>query len=267
MIIQSHRGAGNLAPENTLESFDLGWSLGTVPEADIRFTKDGVMVAFHDNDFSRVVKDATPELAKLGIEDLTWDELGKLEVGAYKGEEFRGQRIPEISAVFEAMRGRPERMLYIDIKRVHLDRLASLAREYGVIEQVMVASTDYAMLREWKSIAPESTSMLWMGGAEERLRERMAEFRAAGFEGLDQIQIHVRPGESGSGEPFNPPSAFLREVGLEIKRRGILFQAIPWGGGADRAETYHGLMSLGVESFASDEPKVAVEAVASHRKG
>ena len=30
-IIQSHRGAGELAPENTIEAFELGWSLGTYP--------------------------------------------------------------------------------------------------------------------------------------------------------------------------------------------------------------------------------------------
>jgi glycerophosphoryl diester phosphodiesterase len=51
-IIQSHRGAGELAPENTIEAFELGWKLGTYPEADVRTTKDGVIVAFHDNDFS-----------------------------------------------------------------------------------------------------------------------------------------------------------------------------------------------------------------------
>src|SRR4051812_44789118 len=55
-VIQSHRGAGVLAPENTLEAFELGWKLGTVPESDLRTTKDGVIVAFHDNNFSRVVK-------------------------------------------------------------------------------------------------------------------------------------------------------------------------------------------------------------------
>src|SRR5688500_3272866 len=52
-IIQSHRGAGELAPENTIESFELAWKLGTYPEADVRTTKDGVIVAFHDANFAR----------------------------------------------------------------------------------------------------------------------------------------------------------------------------------------------------------------------
>ena len=39
-IIQSHRGAGELSTDNTREAFDLGWQLGTVPEADTELFKD-----------------------------------------------------------------------------------------------------------------------------------------------------------------------------------------------------------------------------------
>src|SRR5437868_10948362 len=41
-IVQAHRGAGELAEENTLEAFELGWKLGCIPESDLRTTKDGV---------------------------------------------------------------------------------------------------------------------------------------------------------------------------------------------------------------------------------
>src|SRR5262245_37749866 len=81
-IIQSHRGAGVLAAENTIEAFELGWKMGTVPESDLRTTKDGVIVAFHDADFSRVVKNASAELKKKGVKDVAFAELSKLEVGA-----------------------------------------------------------------------------------------------------------------------------------------------------------------------------------------
>ena len=83
VVVQSHRGAGLLAPENTLEAFDLAWSLGTVPEADLRMTKDGVIVAFHDDTFARVVRNADPALKKKGVADLTWDELAQIETLDY----------------------------------------------------------------------------------------------------------------------------------------------------------------------------------------
>src|SRR5512136_1330551 len=97
MVIQSHRGAGDLAPENTLPTFELAWRIGTVPEADVRLSKDGVPVAFHDATFKRLVKDAPPDLRGKGVRDLTWSELSRLDVGAWKGPEFAGQRIPRIS--------------------------------------------------------------------------------------------------------------------------------------------------------------------------
>src|SRR6188508_1863197 len=77
VIVQSHRGAGVLAEEGTLEAFELGWKLGTYPESDLRATKDGVIVTFHDNNFARVVKDASPELKKKGVEDLPYAELSQ----------------------------------------------------------------------------------------------------------------------------------------------------------------------------------------------
>src|SRR4051812_37278216 len=86
-VIQSHRGAGVLAPENTLDAFELGWKMGTVPESDLRTTKDGVIVAFHDANFQRTVKDPGP-LADKGIGDVTFKQLMKLDVGGWKGDIF-----------------------------------------------------------------------------------------------------------------------------------------------------------------------------------
>src|ERR1044071_6274608 len=90
-VIQSHRGAGELAPENTLEAFELGWKLGTTPESDLRTTSDGVIVAFHDANFERTVKNAPPELQKKGVKDISFAELSKLDVGGWKGEKFEGR--------------------------------------------------------------------------------------------------------------------------------------------------------------------------------
>ncbi len=41
---------------DALGSYELAWRLGTVPEADVRTTKDGVPVAFHDGNFGRLVR-------------------------------------------------------------------------------------------------------------------------------------------------------------------------------------------------------------------
>lgn len=264
-VIQSHRGAGDLARENTLPTFELGWRLGTIPEADVRLSKDGVPVAFHDENFARLVKDAPPDLRKKGVHDLTWSELARLDVGAWKGPKFAGQRIPRIADVFAVMKDRPERRLYLDIKKVPLEQLAALAREYGVQRQVIVASTRYEFIRQWKRLVPESQTLLWMGGTQEKLAARIEELRQTDFADVTQLQIHVKVGDLKAEDPFTPSSAFLREVAGELHRRGILFQTLPLG--KPDPAVYPMLMDLGVDSFATDDPVATVEAVRAYRRG
>jgi len=79
-VIQSHRGAGELAPENTIEAFEFGWKLGTWPEADVRTTKDGVIVAFHDGNFKRTVKNPPPALGNKGVKDITFAGFSQVQL-------------------------------------------------------------------------------------------------------------------------------------------------------------------------------------------
>lgn len=257
-IIQAHRGAGELAPENTLPSFELAWQLGVVPEADVRTTRDGVIVAFHDKDFKRIVKGASPELAAKGVADLTWEDLSRLDMGAYKGKEFEGQHAPKIEDVFAAMRSRPGRLLYLDIKDVDLQRLAELAQRYNVAKKVILASTDDSLIHRWKELLPQSGTLLWMGGNEAKLTPRLRKLRESGFADVTQLQIHVIVGDLNSSEPFDPSSAFLKGVAAELEDRNILFQVLPKNTHDPRA--YTKLMELGVDSFATDDPKIAVKA-------
>lgn len=261
-VIQAHRGAGNLAPENTLPSFQLTWDMGIIPEADVRATRDGIIVAFHDENFARLVKDAMPELQQKRVEDLTWEEAAKLDVGAYKGAQFVGQRIPRIADVFAAMKDRPERRIYLDIKKVPLATMADMARHSGVSKQVIVASPRYPELRAWKALSPESGTLLWMGGSEEQLARRMEQLRETDFADLTQLQIHIRIAEGKSWDSFLPSPAFLASVGKELKSRGILFQTFTFS--RTEPELFHRLMNLGVESFASDEPTAALSAMRAY---
>jgi glycerophosphoryl diester phosphodiesterase len=259
-LIQCHRGAGELAPENTLETFELAWSLGTVPEADLRTTQDGVIVAFHDANFKRVVPHAPAELRDKAVADVPFAELSRLDVGRWKGETFAGQRAPRLSDVYARMRGRPERRLYLDIKAVDLPKAAAEVRAHEVGPQVILASTHHAILREWKRLVPESQTLNWMGGTEEQLRKRLDDLRKSGFEAVTQLQLHVRLNtNAASAEPFNLSRAFIRETGEELRARGILLQSLPWG--VAEPAVYRDLLDLGVMSFATDHPKVTLRAV------
>ena len=278
IIIQGHRGVGDLAEENTVEAFELAWKMGIYPECDLRMTKDGVIVPFHDEDFSRVVKDAPPELASKGVKDLTYAELSRLDVGSWKGEEFKGRRVVPMARIFELMRGRPERHLYMDIKSIELPRLAREVAKYGLEKQVVLASPQVAQLREWKTLVRESETLLWMHGNEAKLTEELAALRHSGFAGITQLQIHVYPketadrwapatDESSPDNPFRLRNAFLMATGQELRRHGIVFQTFPY---TKDPTVYGRLLDLGVMSFATDHPDVALREIAAYyaaRKG
>lgn len=263
--IQAHRGAGSDRPENTLESFEYAWSLGVTPEADLRISRDGTIVCFHDKDLARAVSNADADTSTQGVEQLTDEQIAQLEVGSFRGEQYRGQRIPPLAEVFSAMQGRSERWLYLDIKTAPLDRLVELIKEHDVAAQVILATTHHRQIREWKQRVPDSMTLLWNGGSEEELTRKLDAVRREGFAGITHLQIHVRVGDLESDEPFTPSSRFLRQVGEELRQRGIVFQTLPWECADPRA--YAKLLELGVESFATDYPEVSVAAVKNARGG
>jgi glycerophosphoryl diester phosphodiesterase len=255
--IQSHRGAGELMPENSMEAFELAWKLGTVPEADLRTTSDGVIVAFHDENFSRILP-GEPQRKRQGVKDLSWAEVQKLDVGAWKGPAHKGQRVASMAQVFAVLAAHPERRVYVDIKNVDLAQLAKQAQDSRVARQLILASTIYSVIRQWKQLAPDSSTLHWMGGTEAQLSSRLDDLRKAGFADITQLQIHVRR-TAPNAQTFTPSPSFLRRAGEELRSHGTLFQVLPYD--VKEPETIWKLLDLGVASFATDYPDTMMKAV------
>lgn len=278
VIVQAHRGAGFLAEENTLSAFELGWSYGCYPEADIRTTKDGVIVAFHDANFDRVVKDLPPTLKGKGVKDVTWEHLSHLDVGSWKSNQFQGRRVSRMTEIFAAMRGKPSRHLYLDIKQVDLRKLADEVIAAGVESQVVLASPKPEQLLEWKKYVPQSDTLLWMRGSEEQLTQRLAELRKTKFAGITQLQIHIFPTQTlnealdiakikpeaieanlaaakSSPNRFTLSDAFIVNLGRELREHNILYQSLPY---TASTAVYAQLLDLGLASFATDYPDVTM---------
>jgi glycerophosphoryl diester phosphodiesterase len=257
ITVQAHRGAGVLAPENSLEAFEIAWKRNVIPEADLRTTRDGVIVSFHDTDFTRILPDAPGEIKKLGVKDMTFGEVRKLDIGAWKGKEHEGQKIATLREITDVLKKHPERRIYADIKNVDFEKLA--AETVDIHRQIILASTGYDEIRLWKKLAPDSYTLHWMGGTEQQLEERLEILEKNNFEFVDQLQIHVKVDSSGH---FSPGDAFLMKTGEMLRKHGILFQAFPWEC-SDRA-VYKRLMNLGVASFATDYPDVTMQAISEY---
>ena len=91
--IVAHRGGGRLAPENTLAAIRLGASLGfTGVEFDVMLAGDGTPVLIHDETLERTTGVAG-EVARV-----PYAELATLDAGAWRGERWRGERIPTFDA-------------------------------------------------------------------------------------------------------------------------------------------------------------------------
>jgi glycerophosphoryl diester phosphodiesterase len=90
--IFAHRGGGTLAPENTLAAIRLGQSLGyRAHEFDVKLSLDDRSILLHDPTLERTTN-GTGRAA-----DMTFDELSKLDAGAWRSEEYRGERIPSFA--------------------------------------------------------------------------------------------------------------------------------------------------------------------------
>ncbi len=96
-LVVAHRGASHDAPENTLPAFRLAWEQGAdAIEGDFFLTKDGHIVCTHDRMTGRL----NPGKVKLQVADSTLAELQALDVGSWKGETWRGERMPTLAEVF-----------------------------------------------------------------------------------------------------------------------------------------------------------------------
>ena len=95
----AHRGAGKLAPENTLAALRLSAQHGyRMFECDAKLSADGVPFLMHDATLTRTTNAA----GKLGIGasqtggDHAWAELSQLDAGSWHSRAFAGEPLPTL---------------------------------------------------------------------------------------------------------------------------------------------------------------------------
>jgi glycerophosphoryl diester phosphodiesterase len=90
----AHRGAGKLAPENTLAAFRIGAGHGyRAFECDVKLSADGVPFLLHDSTLERT----TPASGIAG--QRPWAELSQLDAGSWHSRAFAGEPIPTLDAI------------------------------------------------------------------------------------------------------------------------------------------------------------------------
>ncbi len=150
-LIVAHRGASADAPENTLAAFREAWRQGAdAIEGDFRLSKDGKIVCIHDADTKRVAG------VKKSVADTNSDVLRALDVGAWKGEKWRGEKIPLLGEILATIpRGKG---IFIEVKcgpEIVPPLLQVLADSDVARAQVTVIAFDKEVVRAVKKRAPE----------------------------------------------------------------------------------------------------------------
>lgn len=153
MLVVAHRGASAYAPENTLIAIKKAMDMeADYAELDVQLTRDKEVILLHDMNLKRTAG------VKGFIKDLTLEELKKLEVGAWFGEEFRGEPIPTLQDVIRLVKGKMR--LNIEIKTFRPEpeiaqKVVDIIRSEHFENKCMITSFDREVVTAVKRIAPE----------------------------------------------------------------------------------------------------------------
>jgi glycerophosphoryl diester phosphodiesterase len=142
-VALAHRGGAlfepNVGLENTLTAFRRAVDLGyTHVETDVHLTRDGRLVAFHDERLDRV----TDRPGLLG--ELTWEEIGRARFPS-------GEGVPLLTDVIDAL---PGTRLNIDLKSPGTaGPLWELIEQRGLHDLMCVGSFSQRSITEFRRLA------------------------------------------------------------------------------------------------------------------
>jgi glycerophosphoryl diester phosphodiesterase len=92
--IGGHRGAGALAPENTIAALETAAGFGVdYVELDVALSADGVLVLMHDEDVDRTTDGRGP------LRAMTWAEIARLDAGVGFWGRFGRLGVPNLEEV------------------------------------------------------------------------------------------------------------------------------------------------------------------------
>lgn len=152
-LIFAHRGAKEIAPENTLPAFEAALGMGVHGiELDVHRTRDGELVVIHDF----TVDGTTDGTGAVG--EMSLAEIRALDAGAHLHARFAGTRVPTLDEVFDLVG--QACVVNVEIKTLdhyggdQAEPLVALIRRRDVVDQVLVSSFNPIALLKVHSLNP-----------------------------------------------------------------------------------------------------------------
>jgi len=233
----AHRGGSGLAPENSLAAFALASALGLrYLETDIRVTRDGHLVCFHDDTLNRVTSSTGL------VQSRSLAELGTLRINA----------VEPIATFDEALDVFPDQCFTVDIKdQAGIGPLVKSLRRPGVANRVCIAGAWDGCLRHVRDEVPGvATALGWRSLTSLLCCARMG----------------VRPPRSLATAPFAHVPITLGRVPIYVERlvamsHDIGVRVVTWT--VDDPVVMRGLLNAGVDAIITDRPDVLREVLVS----
>lgn len=241
--IVAHRGYSAKAPENTVAAFSAGWKAGTdACELDLHLTADDKVIICHDKDTKR-----TTGVMKV-IAKTPLDELRTLDAGVWKGEQWKGEKLPTLDESIGSMPEGSQRF-FLEIK-CGKEVVPALTRELerwrSREKQLAFISFDYEALGAAKKAMPWMKCYFLSGAKDKKKQPRslaqvITMTKSAGLDGLDL----------GLDWPWS------KSMVEQIHAAGLKL----YGYTANKPEDIQRLAEAGVDGITTDDPVLAKQLV------
>ena len=136
ILVFGHRGMKALYPENTMISFEKAIEAGVDGiEMDINMTKDGHLVVIHDNSVDRTANGSGL------VQDMTLEELKRLDAGSHFSPEFSNERIPTFEEFLDLVKD-TDLLLNVEIKDYRsevVDKTIKMLNDYKLSDRYVLA--------------------------------------------------------------------------------------------------------------------------------
>ena len=238
----SHRGANQVAPQNTIEAFEKSIEIGCDGfETDIHLTKDGIPVVCHN---FTIDETSTGQGA---IKNMTLEELRQYDFGSYKGSEFEGVKIPTLDEFLEVSKKMGDKMKVLDIELKSekfgeagtelAEKTIDAVKNHGLFDKLLISSLDPSILVVCKKIDKNcKTGILYSP------------------DNLVSIKISARPVAFAKEivcDALHPSAMYVTRLYVERAHRAGL-QVNPWT--INKELTAKHLIKLGVDGLITDDP-------------
>ena len=150
--IIAHRGASEVAPENTLAAMEEAIRQGADwLEIDVQETAEGEIVVIHDRDLKKV--GGSP----LRVWDSPLTELQAVDIGSWKDPKFADQRVPTLEELLERVKGRVRvniELKYYGQEQRFEELVAEIVEDAGMQDDIVFMSLSLPGVRKMKSLRP-----------------------------------------------------------------------------------------------------------------